>query len=218
MKRRIVKMLALGAGAILALALLGGCFRQHIQSAPAGATPAVRAGSAPAETAPAPASSTGVGEPPAAIEETYVVDAPQPEEPAGAAASAVKEADLGDEPAPASAPAKEAARPAETAQSAGTGSAAPAAPAAAPEAAPVSDLMGEMFYVQVGSYSELENANKVLSALMGQGYDGSKLSMTDDGRFRVQAGAFTDREAARRALEKLIGAYKGAFILKETPQ
>ena len=207
MQKTSAKFLTAALAALLALALLGGCFRQHIETTPPGATPAThKAGPVEASPTPAPVPAAKAEEPAVVIEETYVVDAPQPE--AAAPGSAVKEADLGDEaaPAPAPTPEQKAAKPAPQAD---------ASPAAA-ETAP--DLMGEMFYVQVGSFSELENANKVLSSLLERGYDGSKLSMTDDGSFRVQAGAFTDREGARRALETLLADHKGAFILKDTPQ
>ena len=216
MQRTTVRFLTAALAAVLSLALLGGCFRQHIETTPPGATPATpRTQPVEAAPEPAPAPAAKVEEPAVVIEETYVIDAPQPDAQA-APKSAVKEADLGDEsaPAPAAAPAPEqqAAKPAPKAAVAAPDEAAVAAAETAP------DLMGEMFYVQVGSFSELENANKVLSSLMEKGYDGSKLSMTDDGSFRVQAGAFTDREGARRALETLLTDYKGAFILKGTPE
>jgi len=236
MKQSNPKTLSVAAATVMilvmALALLGGCFRKHIDSTPSGATPAAtRAGTASARPAPA----ADVREPAAAIEETYVLDGSKPAE-AGAEAgqagavesgaapadaevqapprSGVKEADLDDEAALAPEPVAKAAPAAKAAPTPTPQS----APAKAAAAKPAADLMGEMFYIQVGSYSELENANKVLSTLMEQGYDGSKLSMTNDGQFRVQAGAFTDREGARTALEKLIGTYKGAFILKENPE
>ena len=217
MQRTTVKFLTAALAAVLSLALLGGCFRQHIDTTPPGATPATpRTQPVEAAPEPAPAPAAKVEEPAVVIEETYVVDAPQPDAQA-APGSAVKEADLGDESAPAAAPAAAPAPEQKAAKPAPQAEAAPdEAAVAAAETAP--DLMGEMFYVQVGSFSELENANKVLSSLMEKGYDGSKLSMTDDGSFRVQAGAFTDREGARRALETLLNDYKGAFILKGTPE
>jgi len=219
MKRIIRNTLTALAATLLSLLLLGGCFRQHIESTPPpGATPDSRVGPTPATRAdhaepPQVVDDSAVSpeaakpqEPGPVIEETYVVDAPKEAE---AKEPQVNEGDLDAEPAPAAAPKPEPA-PAPATKPA------PVAPEA--DAAVAPEVMGEMFYVQVGSFSELENANKVLASLIDQGYDGSKLVMTDDGQFRVQAGAFTDKAEARTALDKLMPAFKGAFILKGTPE
>jgi len=226
MKRIIRNILAALAVALLGLALLGGCYRQHIESTPPpGATPATRVGPTAATRSdhsepPKVIDDSGAAAPEAAraqepgpiIEETYVLDAPKEAEAPG---PQVSEGDLDAEPAPAPvAKAEPASAPAKAPVSAAK--AEPIAPEAAAAVAP--EVMGDMFYVQVGSFSELENANKVLSSLMEQGYDGSKLAMTDDGQFRVQAGAFTDKVAARAALDKLLPSFKGAFILKAMPE
>lgn len=139
---------------------------------------------------PAPAP-TVVEEKPGLIEDTYVVDAPAEE---AARTSRVQEGDLADEPTPA---------PAKTVRN-------DPAPAREAEAVP----MGEMYYIQVGAFSDVENANKVLARLIGDGYTGSKLAKTDDGLFRVQAGAFPDREAAEDAFLRLEPEFPKGFILK----
>ncbi|MDD3311680.1 SPOR domain-containing protein [Pseudodesulfovibrio sp.] len=216
MKRIIRNTLTALAATLLGLTLLGGCFRQHIESSTppgvtrVGPTPAARSDHAEPpkvidESAATPEAAKPQ-EPGPVIEETYVVDAPKEAE---APEPQVSEGDLDAEPAPATAPAAKPA-PAPAAK--------PAAIAPEADAAVAPEVMGDMFYVQVGSFSELENANKVLASLIDRGYDGSKLVMTDDGQFRVQAGAFTDKTAARTALDKLLPAFKGAFILKGTPE
>ena len=221
MKKIFLNTATAGFVAVIGLTLLTGCFRKHIESSPPpGATPATRVGPTPATTdkrAPEPAQATE-DKTPGVIEETYVVDAP---EEAAKPEAAVEEADLGAEPAPAKAEAAE-----DVAAEAADATAKPdaemtedaAVDDAAREAEEAPATMGELYYVQVGAFSELENANKVLAGLMEQGYDGSKLVMTDDGKFRVQAGAFTDQESARRALDKLMQTYDRAFILKGTPE
>lgn len=88
------------------------------------------------------------------------------------------------------------------------------APADAPAETPASAAMAEMYFVQVGAFSDLENANGVLSRLIGEGYKGSKLSTTEGGLFRVQAGAFADRAAAEEALHVLMSDFPKGFILK----
>ncbi|QGY39342.1 hypothetical protein GM415_04145 [Pseudodesulfovibrio cashew] len=190
---------------ILALALaalvLGGCFRKHIVSTP----PSTRS------TQPAPAAEARPAqqpevkeETPEVIEETFVVDAPEIEAPAP-----LKEGDLGEE----SLPAAEAAQPAVPSEpSTKTVS---AEPVQTETAAPV--IMEEMYYVQVGAFTELDNANKVLADLIAQGYKGSKLSATGTGLYRVQAGAFADKAEAEEAMVRLSGDFPKVFVLKDKP-
>ncbi len=227
MTRSFLNILTGSAVAVLGLTLLTGCFRQHLDSTtPPGATPATRAEptSAP-RTEPKPAAPVEVKKTPGVIEETYVIEAPKEVTPPKAT---VKEADLDAETAPTA----KASEGADTTKKAATDTAkdtketAPAkdtteaVKAKTPDtpAKDTTEVMGEMFYIQVGTFSELENANKVLSSLIEAGYSGSKLVMNDDGQFRVQAGAFTDKEAAREALSKLMETFDGAFIIKGMPQ
>ncbi|WP_419786317.1 SPOR domain-containing protein [Pseudodesulfovibrio sp.] len=213
--------------ALFGLLLLGGCFRQHIESTPPGATPATRPGTASASSArPAAApkvvndsnaATARTKEPSSVIEETYVVDAPKD---TVAPAPKIEEEDLAAEPAPAKPVAAAPAQVAPAAVPAAKPAPKPIAPEADAAVADVAtpDVMADMFYIQVGSFSELDNANKVLASLIEQGYDGSRLSMTDEGQFRVQAGAFTDKVEARKALDSLTTKFKGAYILRGTPQ
>lgn len=70
------------------------------------------------------------------------------------------------------------------------------------------------YHVQVGAFSDLENANKVLSRLLSDGYKGSTLEKGDTGMYRVRAGAFADKDAADAALEALRADFPGGFVLK----
>lgn len=70
------------------------------------------------------------------------------------------------------------------------------------------------YFVQVGAFSDLENANKVLAGLLARGYKGSMLEKTDAGMYRVHAGAFADEAGAAAALEALKTDYPKGFVLK----
>lgn len=70
------------------------------------------------------------------------------------------------------------------------------------------------YYVQVGAFSDLENANKVLSGLLSDGYKGSMLVKTDTGMYRVRAGAFANAETAGKALDVLKTDYPNGFVLE----
>ncbi len=140
------------------------------------------------------------------IEETYVVDAP---EEGAAPAPAVKEGELVEEPlaAPTEAAITESSPEAAAMQES----------VVEAEKAPTPAPMAEMYYVQVGAFSDMENASNVLAGLIGQGYKGSKLVKTDGGLFRVQAGAFADEAAAVEALVLLQPEFPKGFILKGKP-
>lgn len=87
---------------------------------------------------------------------------------------------------------------------------APAAPAAAAAAA----LETGPYFVQVGAFSDLENANKVLAGLLSDGYKGSMLEKTDTGMYRVHAGAFADEAGADAALDALKADFPKGFVIK----
>jgi len=71
-------------------------------------------------------------------------------------------------------------------------------------------------YIQVGAFADRVGAKAVTSALIADGYKGSRFSKDEaDGYFRVQAGVFPDRETAERALKKLRLDYPGSFIIME---
>ncbi len=79
------------------------------------------------------------------------------------------------------------------------------------------DIPG-VFYVQVGSYTIRENAEKVLSGLREAGYPQSRIVESSSGGkafHRVQAGAFQGLAAAREAQGKLRLAYPGSLILTD---
>lgn len=187
-------LLLTGLLAVCAL-ILGGCYRKHIESAPPARKPAVEAAPAPA---PKPAV---VEEKTEIIEETYVVESPTADE---APEVKVEEADLDAEPTVEAEAIKMEAEKTEI----------EAVESAEQAPAP----MGEMYYVQVGAFSDLANANNVLAKLIAEGYAGSKLISTGTGLYRVQAGAFTDRTSADDALARLLEEYPNGFVLKSVPQ
>ncbi|QJB55851.1 SPOR domain-containing protein [Pseudodesulfovibrio sp. zrk46] len=190
--------------------MLAGCFRKHITSAPPARRPASDT-SAPAPKVPVvvEGETAPEAEPEAAvvIEETYVVDAPAE---ASAAAPKVEEGELAEEAT--IAPPEEAAITQESTE-------AKAMQESVTEAqdAPVPTPMAEMYYVQVGAFSDLENASNLLSKLIAEGYKGSKLSDSGNGLYRVQAGAFTEEADAIKALMDLQGEYPNGFVLKSRP-
>jgi DedD protein len=215
---------------LLALAL-GGCARQHIVSSPPAQRPADRATPRAAEPAPAPEPAPTADPERTRVDEgVYVVDAPATEDPA----RQVREVELGEEPLaeepadgalPAAAP-KPAPKPAmettteappDTEPDAAAATHAPlggeAQPGATASAMP-EVVEGGKYYVQVGAFSDLENANRALARLIADGYKGSKLDATDDGLFRVQAGAFADHDSAELALSRLRADYPKGFVLK----
>lgn len=199
-KRRITSTFLFIAMLVATSMLLTGCFRKHIVSSPPAKRPAQ-------ETAPAPKPKVVMEEEKLeVIEETYVVDAPVEET---ASAPKVAEGDLDEEPI--AAPVEEAITKDSPEAKAMEETVTKAEEAVTP--APMAD----MYYVQVGAFSDLENANNVLAKLIAQGYKGSKLAKTEAGLFRVQAGAFTDEVDASEALSELQAEFPKGFILKGAP-
>jgi len=195
-KSTLFMVMALSATVLL----LSGCFRKHIVSSPPSKRPAQT-------TTPAPKPTVVIEEDKLEIiEETYEVDAPAE---ASAPAPVVKEGELAEEPlaAPTEAAITESSPEAKAMQESVTEA----------EEAQTPTPMAEMYYVQVGAFSDMENANNVLADLIGQGYKGSKLVKTDGGLFRVQAGAFADEAAAVEALVLLQPEFPKGFILKAMP-
>ena len=74
---------------------------------------------------------------------------------------------------------------------------------------------GGPYYVQVGAFGELDNANRVLSRLLKDGYKDSVLIRTDEGLYRVQAGSFPDETAAGKALDALRTDFPKGFVLRK---
>lgn len=161
------------------------------------------------------------------IEETYEVesdedDFPRLEEP--------KESDLAAEPVPA--PSEVVAEDADTTATDSveevaavetTESAEPAEPVETLEPVepiePVEIAPAPMaaYYVQVGAFSDADAAEGVRETLVNKGYDGSRLVETGGGLFKVQAGPFAEKPAARDALTGLMPEFKDAFIIKAAP-
>lgn len=229
MKKIIVALAVLTAAGLV----LGGCFRKHIESAPPTKRPVAQA-----ETRPEPGlieETYTVGGPEKAmtkpldepVEEVYEVDAAKE---AGVNRAAVGEGDLAEEPLPDAdqlrREAEAAAAAPQTAPATGVQAEEPASPSLTPEdeqvmtrpidgtevaPAPVSGG----YYVQVGAFSDLENANRALARLLADGYKGSVMIRTDEGLFRVQAGAFPDEASAEVALDSLRADYPKGFVLKK---
>lgn len=77
------------------------------------------------------------------------------------------------------------------------------------------EVQGGPYFVQVGAFSDMENANRALTRLIDDGYKGSVIVKTDEGLFRVQAGSFPDEATAGAALDKLKSDYPKGFVLKK---
>lgn len=194
MKKKIMSSLFCGVLAVLLILVMGGCGRKHIVSSPP---------TKQVERLPAPKVEV-VPEKPGLIEETYIVDAPEEAAPA----AIIKEGELDAEPVAASATI---ASPEVVAQ--------PVVVQTTPQKAEAkADPQGDIYYVQIGAFSDLENANRALARILSDGYKGSKLSRTEDGLFRVQAGTFPDKVSAEEALSKLLADYPKGFILSNLPK
>lgn len=229
MKKTILALAALTAAALV----LGGCFRKHIESAPA-RQPAQQTEMAPTAAQPIIEETHVVGdEKPldGPVEEVYEVDAAKQ---AGASAPAVGEANLAEEALPDADQLKREAEAAANKQPAPASQpAAPAAPKqdrANPWADPEDEVVGiggqpgttgasqsasGPYFVQVGAFSDVENANRALARLVEDGYKGSVIIRTDEGLYRVQAGSFPDETTAGSALEILKADYPKGFVLKK---
>lgn len=237
MKKTILALAVLTAAALV----LGGCFRKHIESAPPVKQPAKTA----TASEPPVIEETYVvdeekplDEP---IDEVYEVDAAKQ---AGTQAPAVGETELAEEPLPdadqlkreAEAAAAQGTPPAvEPAVKEAASTVAQPAPASAPtnpedevvgigdvsgadvstQAATPAVAAGGPYFVQVGAFSDEQNANRALARLIADGYKGSVMVKTDEGLFRVQAGSFPDEATAGAALDKLRTDYPKGFVLKK---
>ena len=206
MKNTTIKSTALCIAVLAASCFfLSGCFRKHIVSSPPIKRPAQRV--APASKPKVVVDSELTPEPkqPEIIEDTYIVDAPVDET---ANAPKVQEGTLDVEPQPASEePIAKDSHEMEVIEKS----------VVVVEESPAITPMAEMYYVQVGAFGDMENANAVLADLIRQGYKGSKLEKTESGLYRVQAGAFTDEVAASEALSELQATFPKGFILKSQP-
>ena len=193
MKKKMMTSLFSGTLAVMLILVLNGCGRKHIVSSPPGQQP-----TAPVVTTPAQ-KTEAVQKKPELIEETYTVDAPKEAAPV----ATIREGELEEEPMTAPSTTGQTAAP-EAGQDKKTESEAQSAP------------QGKIYYVQIGAFSDLENANRALARLLSDGYKGSRLSRTEDGLFRIQAGTFPDEASAREALSKLLADYPKGFVLSNS--
>jgi len=74
------------------------------------------------------------------------------------------------------------------------------------------------YYVQVGSFTVADNAERLLATLRSAGYGGSRVERVQlSGRdyWRVQAGVFHGMDQAHRAEAKLESTYPSAFVIAD---
>lgn len=72
------------------------------------------------------------------------------------------------------------------------------------------------FHVRVGAFAHRENAERVLRNLHAKGYRGASIAtISRDGQILhvVQAGSFSDRDKAERALEVLKADFPTSYII-----
>lgn len=94
--------------------------------------------------------------------------------------------------------------------------AASSAPQPQPAATPAKRDSGGTVVVQVGSYSESANAEKVLLMLRKKGYRGDVVPVTVAAKryYRVQVGPYADKASAEGALRRLsVDGFKGARVV-----
>ena len=217
---------------LLALLLLmstlvtAGCFRKHIVSTPPSKAP-TRTTTTTAAPEPKPEVKQ-IEEEPMVIEETYEINAPKKE----AITNEVGETDLGEEPLPEPEAVDTAATPAPEPAAPEVATTAPAAePVVEAPAEKLSEPMetvdpanntpapiGDVYYVQVGAFSEQSNAENVLADLVARGYDESRIVESAGGLFKVQAGTFSGTPEAETAVEAMQSMFPKAFILKAPAQ
>lgn len=212
---------------LLGTLLLAGCFRKHIVSTPPSKAPARTTTTAKAPE-PKPEVKQVEAEP-QTIEETYEINAPKKE----SLTNDVGETDLSEEPLPEPEPVTTAAAPTPDAITPEDESTVPADTEPIVEtpaeelAEPVEVVdptnntptpMGEVYYVQVGAFSEESNARNVLNDLIGRGYEGSRIVESASGLYKVQAGTFTGTPEAETAVEAMQDMFPKAFILKSPAQ
>lgn len=74
---------------------------------------------------------------------------------------------------------------------------------------------GDIWYVVVGSASDMNSANRMLNVFKGQGLHNAEI-LTKDGKFRIIAGKFNNRPAADSYKSTVVNqyGYRDAWILK----
>lgn len=86
-----------------------------------------------------------------------------------------------------------------------------------PGVAPGGELPGP-FYVQVGAFTQQQNATRLLPQIVASGYAGSTIveRVIDGTRYwRVLAGTFPTVSAAEAARSRLGAIYSGAFVIAQ---
>ncbi len=80
------------------------------------------------------------------------------------------------------------------------------------------DLTGS-FFVQLGAFRVVANAEKVYKTLKEKGYAARLVAITSGDKqiAKVQVGSFHKLSEAQKILHELTKAYAGAFIVAETP-
>ena len=211
---------------LMSTLVTAGCFRKHIVSTPPSKAP-TRTTTTTAAPEPKPEVKQ-IEEEPMVIEETYEINAPKKE----AITNEVGETDLGEEPLPEPEAVDTAATPAPEPAAPEVATTAPAAePVVEAPAEKLSEPMetvdpanntpapiGDVYYVQVGAFSEQSNAENVLADLVARGYDESRIVESAGGLFKVQAGTFSGTPEAETAVEAMQDMFPKAFILKAPAQ
>ena len=86
-----------------------------------------------------------------------------------------------------------------------------------PGAGPQDELPGP-FYVQVGAFTQRQNADRLQARLLSAGYAGTRIldKETDGVRyFRVLAGVFPTTSTAEEARQRLGSTFRGAFVIAQ---
>lgn len=79
----------------------------------------------------------------------------------------------------------------------------------------VEQTTGDIWYVVVGSASDMNSANRMLNVFKQQGLNNAEI-LTKDGKFRIIAGKFNNRPAADNFKSTVVNqyGYRDAWILK----
>jgi DedD protein len=90
----------------------------------------------------------------------------------------------------------------------GLGQAAPAPNPPRPAPKPAAEVERGSFVIQVGAFSSRDNARQLLDRMRAQGLTGylERVDGAQGATVRVRGGPYPNREAARKALDKLLAA------------
>ena len=172
---------------------------------PQGANSAETSAPATSEQSPTETASALAEERPDAASET-----PTPEQPAAALAP---EAAPSAQASPAPEAASQPAAPRKPASAAG-----PSTNAKTPAPVAAKAATDGAYFIQVGTFSRQENAQRLLDQLRSQGYPGSRVVETSrDGKplYRVQAGAFHEQDEAMAARATFRETFPSSFLIRD---